>query len=158
MHVLASVNSTYTSIVTSVFSSTIAFKVWLASAAFVLAIIQVSTGARIFGKLQHVIPLSPKVVSPIHRWSGRLAILLTIPVAFHCIFILGFSTYNTRVLIHSIVGSFIYGVIAVKLLMVHSRKYPGWSLPVAGGTLFAVLTTLWITSAAWYFTNVRVGF
>ena len=158
MHVLASVNSTYTSIVTSVFSSTIAFKVWLASAAFVLAIIQVSTGARIFGKLQHVIPLSPKVVSPIHRWSGRLAILLTIPVAFHCIFILGFSTYNPRVLIHSIVGSFVYGVIVVKLLMVHSRRYPGWSLPVAGGTLFAVLTTLWITSAAWYFTNVRVGF
>ena len=158
MHVLASVNSTYTSIVTSVFSSTIAFKVWLASAAFVLAIVQVSTGARIFGKLQRVIPLSPKVVSPIHRWSGRLAILLTIPVAFHCIFILGFSTYNTRVLIHSIVGSFVYGVIIVKLLMVHSRRYPGWSLPVAGGTLFAVLTTLWITSAAWYFTNVRVGF
>ena len=158
MHVLASVNSTYTSIVTSVFSSTIAFKVWLASAAFVLAIVQVSTGARIFGKLQRVIPLSPQVISPIHRWSGRLAILLTIPVAFHCIFILGFSTYNTRVLIHSIVGSFIYGVIAVKLLMVHSRRYPGWSLPVAGGTLFAVLTTLWITSAAWYFTNVRVGF
>jgi hypothetical protein len=158
MHVLASVNSTYTSIVTSVFSSTIAFKVWLASAAFVLAIVQVSTGARIFGKLQHVIPLSPKVVSPIHRWSGRTAILLTIPVAFHCIFILGFSTYNTRVLIHSIVGSFVYGVIVVKLLMVHSRRYPGWSLPVAGGTLFAVLTTLWITSAAWYFANVRVGF
>ena len=74
------------------------------------------------------------------------------------IFILGFSTYNTRVLIHSIVGSFVYGVIIVKLLMVHSRRYPGWSLPVAGGTLFAVLTTLWITSAAWYFTNVRVGF
>ena len=158
MHVLASVNSTYTSIVTSVFSSTIAFKVWLASAAFVLAIVQVSTGARIFGKLQRVIPLSPQVISPIHRWSGRVAILFTLPVAFHCIFILGFSTYNTRVLAHSIVGSFVYGVIVVKLLMVHSRRYPGWSLPVAGGTLFAVLTTLWITSAAWYFTNVRVGF
>ena len=158
MHVLASVNSTYTSIVTSVFSSTIAFKVWLASAAFVLAIIQVSTGARIFGKLQHVIPLSPKVVSPIHRWSGRLAILCVLPVAFHCIFILGFRTTDTRVLVHSIIGSFVFGVIVVKLLMVHSRRYPGWSLPVAGGTLFAVLTTLWITSAAWYFTNVRVGF
>jgi len=117
-----------------------------------------STGARIFGKLQHVIPLPPSVVSPIHRWSGRIAILFTLPVAFHCIFILGFSTYNTRVLVHSILGSFVYGVIVVKLLMVHSRKYPGWALPVAGGTLFAVLVTLWATSAAWYFTNVRVGF
>jgi hypothetical protein len=158
MHILASVNSTYTSIVTSVFSSTIAAKVWFASLAFGLAIVQVSTGARIFGKLQHVIPIPPRIVSPIHRWSGRLAILATLPVAFHCIFILGFSTYNTRVLVHSIVGSFVYGVIVVKLLMVHSRKHPGWALPVAGGTLFAVLVTLWVTSAAWYFTNVRFGF
>jgi hypothetical protein len=158
VHILASVNSTYTSIVTSVFSSTIAAKAWLASIAVGLAIVQVSTGARIFGKLQHVIPLQPSVVAPIHRWSGRLAILFTLPVAFHCIFILGFSTYNTRVLVHSILGSFVYGVIVVKLLMVHSRKHPGWSLPLAGGTLFAVLVTLWATSAAWYFTNVRFGF
>jgi hypothetical protein len=155
---LASVNSTYTDIVTSVFSSTIAAKVWLASIAFGLAIVQVSTGARIFGKLEHVIPLSPPVVARIHRWSGRLAILFTLPVAFHCIFILGFQTNSPRVLAHSIFGSFVYGVLVIKLLMVHSRKYPGWSLPLAGGTLFAVLTTLWATSAAWYFTNVRVGF
>jgi hypothetical protein len=42
--------------------------------------------------------------------------------------------------------------------MVHSRRYPSWALPVAGGTMFAVLTVLWATSAAWYFANVRVGF
>ena len=155
---LASVNSTYTDIVTSVFSSTIAAKAWLASIAFGLAFVQVSTGARIFGKLQHVIPLSPKVVAPIHRWSGRLAVLFTLPVAFHCIFILGFRTTDARVLAHSIVGSFVYGVLVVKLLMVHSRKYPGWALPVAGGTMFAVLVTLWATSALWYFTNVRFAF
>ncbi len=158
MHVLASANSTYTDIVTSVFSSTIAAKAWFASAAVVLAIIQVSTGARIFGKLEHVIRLSPGVVAPIHRWSGRLAILCVLPVAFHCIFILGFRTTDTRVLVHSIVGSFVFGVIVVKLLMVHGRKYPGWALPLAGGTLFAVLVTLWATSAGWYFTNVRFGF
>jgi uncharacterized protein DUF6529 len=158
MHVLASANGTYTDIVTSVFSSTIAAKAWFATAAFALAFVQVSTGARIFGKLQHVLPVSAGTVAPIHRWSGRLAILCTIPVAFHCIFILGFSTYSTRVLVHSIVGSFVYGVIVVKLLIVHSRRYPGWALPLAGGTLFAVLVTLWATSAAWYFTNVRFGF
>jgi hypothetical protein len=158
MHVVASVNGTYTDIMTSVFSSTIAAKAWFASAAFVLAIVQVTTGARIFGKLQHVIPLSPSTVAPIHRWSGRLAVLCTLPVAFHCIFILGFRSTDSRVLAHSILGSFVYGVLVCKLLMVHSRKYPAWSLPVAGGTLFAVLTTLWATSAAWYFTNIRFGF
>ena len=76
-----------------------------------------------------MIRLSPSVVAPIHRWSGRLAILCVLPVAFHCIFILGFRTTDTRVLVHSIVGSFVFGVIVVKLLMVHSRKYPGWALP-----------------------------
>ena len=158
MHLLGSVSSTYTDIVTWVFSSTIAAKAWFATAAVLLAIVQVSTGARIFGRLEHVIPLSPQVVATVHRWSGRLAVLCTLPVAFHCIFILGFRSTDTRVLVHSIVGSFIYGVIVVKLLMVHSRRYPGWALPVAGGSLFAVLITLWATSAAWYFTNVRFGF
>ena len=155
---LQSVESGYTDAMTSVFSSAIAGKAWFATAAIVLAIVQVSTGARIFGKLQRVIPLPHPVVKTVHRWSGRLAFVCTLPVAFHCIFILGFSTYNTRVLVHSIIGSFVYGVLVVKLLMVHSRNYPGWALPVAGGTMFAVLVTLWATSAAWYFTNVRFGF
>jgi hypothetical protein len=49
-------------------------------------------------------------------------------------------------------------VIVVKLFFVHDRKHPRWVLPVVGGTLFATLTTLWATSALWYFTNVRFGF
>ena len=46
---LASVSSTYSDILTSVFSSTIAAKAWLASVAVLLGVVQVSTGARIFG-------------------------------------------------------------------------------------------------------------
>ena len=61
---------------------------------------------------------------------------------------------------HSIAGAFIYGVVAAKLLVIqhHSRNYPPWMLPVLGGTLAAVLTTLWLTSSLWYFTKVRFGF
>lgn len=84
--------------------------------------------------------------------------LLTLPVAFHCIFILGFQTTSTRVLVHSILGSFVYGVLTVKLFFVHDRMHPRWVLPVVGGTMASVLTLLWATSALWYFTNVRVGF
>ena len=155
---LASVNSTYTDIVTSVFSSTIAAKAWFATAAIVLAIIQVSTGARIFGKLQRLVPIPRPWVNRVHRWSGRLAILCTLPVAFHCIFILGFRTTDARVLAHSIFGSFVYGVIAIKVFFVHDHDHPRWTLPLVGGTLFAVLVTLWATSGLWYFTNVRFGF
>jgi hypothetical protein len=94
----------------------------------------------------------------IHRWSGRLAFVCTLPVAFHCIFILGFQTPDARVLAHSIFGSFLYGVFAVKVFVVRERALPGWALPVAGGALLAVLATMWMTSSFWYFPNVRFGF
>jgi hypothetical protein len=155
---LASVASTYTSIVTSVFSSTIAFKAWFATVAIALACVQVLTGARIFGKLQRFVPIGRPHVNRVHRWSGRLAFVFTLPVAFHCIFILGFQTTNARVLAHSILGSFVYGVFVVKVFFVHDRRHPRWVLPVAGGTMAAVLASLWATSALWYFTNVRFGF
>jgi hypothetical protein len=153
-----SVSGTYTDIVTSVFSATIAAKAWFATAAVVLAILQVTSAARIYGRLERFIPLRGPTVGRIHRWSGRLAVLCTLPVAFHCIFILGFQSSDWRVLLHSVLGSFVYGVIAVKLLFVRSRSYPGWLLPVAGGTLFAVLAGLWASSSLWYFTTVRFGF
>jgi hypothetical protein len=155
---LASVESAYTDFVTSVFSSPIAAKAWFATAAGALALVQITTAARIFGKLQNVIRLPYERVKRIHRWSGRLAFLCTLPVAFHCIFILGFKSTDTRVLVHSTVGSFVYGVFAVKVFFVHDRAHPRWVLPVVGGTLFTTLATLWSTSAFWYFTNVRFGF
>jgi Family of unknown function (DUF6529) len=154
---LASVSSTYTDIAESIFSSTIAMKAWLASGALLLGLVQISTGARIFGKLEHLVPIGRPHVNRVHRWSGRLAILLTLPVAFHCIFILGFQTVNTRVLVHSIFGSFVYGVLVVKLFFVHDARHPRWTLPLVGGTMFAVLATLWLTSSFWYFTEVRFG-
>jgi hypothetical protein len=155
---LASVESFYTDLVTSVFSTPIAFKAWFATAAALLAIVQVTTGARIFGKLTGIVPVPPPAVNRIHRWSGRLAVLFTLPVAFHCIFILGFQTDDARVFAHSVLGTFIYGVLAVKLFFVHDRDHPRWTLPLVGGTLFTVLVLLWSTSSLWYFTEVEFGF
>jgi Family of unknown function (DUF6529) len=154
----ASVESTYTDLVTSVFSAPIAFKAWFATAALFFGVLQVATGARIFGKLASVVPVAPPRVNRIHRWSGRLAILCTLPVAFHCIFILGFETTDARVFAHSLIGSFIYGVFVVKVWFVRDRDHPRWVVPIVGGTLFTVLVALWSTSSLWYFTQVRFGF
>jgi hypothetical protein len=154
----ASVESTYTDLVTSVFSAPIAFKAWFATAALFFGVLQVATGARIFGKLQSVVRVAPPRVNGIHRWSGRLAILSTLPVAFHCIFILGFQTTDARVFAHSLIGSFIYGVFVVKVWFVRDRDHPRWVVPIVGGTLFTVLVALWSTSSLWYFTQVRFGF
>jgi hypothetical protein len=155
---LASVNSSYTDLMTSVFTSTIAGKAWFATAAALLALIQVTTAARIFGHVQNVVRIPFPLVKAVHRWSGRLAFLCLLPVAFHCIFILGFRTTDTRVLIHSIAGSVVFGVFAVKIFFVHDSAHPRWTLPVVGGTLFGVLMTLWLTGSLWYFHTTGLHF
>jgi len=93
----------------------------------------------------------------VHRWSGRAAILLTLPVAYHCIFLLGFGTDDTRVYIHSLLGSFLYGTLLAKVLVVRSNGFQGWALPLGGGALFCILLGLWLTSAFWFFRIVGIG-
>jgi hypothetical protein len=152
------VGTEYEDLLETVFSAPIAAKAWLASIAIVLALVQITTAARIYGKLAPVLPFSASGVARVHRWSGRIALLITLPIVFHCVFILGFQTSDLRVTLHSLAGTFFYGVFAAKVLFVRSRSYPGWVLPVAGGTLFTVLAVLWTTSSLWYFTDVRFGF
>ena len=74
-----------------------------------------------------------------HRWSGRTAFLVTLPVFFHCVTILGFQTPDTRVAVHALVGTFFYGVFAAKVLIVRDRSLPGWALPTAGLTLASMV-------------------
>jgi uncharacterized protein DUF6529 len=154
---LGDVNETYTDLMTAVFSSTIAAKAWLATAAIVLALVQVTTASRMYGKLGFL-RFGGSWVPPVHRWSGRLAFICTLPVFFHCVTILGFQTPDTRVAVHALAGSFVYGVFVAKVLIVRDRGLPAWALPAAGITLASVLALVWVTSSLWYFTNVDFGF
>lgn len=158
MSVLLDLSSRYAEVVTKVFSEPSAFKAWLATAAVSLAVVQVLSAARIYGRLEGLIRIPYPPIGRIHRWSGRLVFLFTLPVAFNCIFIAGFQTTDTRVAVHSLAGSFVYGVFAAKVFIVKDHGYPRWALPVVGGTLFTILTTIWLTSSLWYFTEVRFGF
>jgi hypothetical protein len=33
---------------------------------------------------------------------------------------------------------------------------PGWTLPVVGGTVFALLILVWLTSSLWFFRTIGV--
>jgi hypothetical protein len=154
---LADVNETYTDLITTVFSSTIAFKAWFATAALAFVVVQLLTAARIYGRVGFLPERGPAIATT-HRWSGRIAFLLTLPVFFHCVTILGFQTPDARVAVHSLAGTFVYGAFAAKVIIVRDRELPGWALPAAGLTLASILVVLWLTSALWYFTNVRFGF
>jgi Family of unknown function (DUF6529) len=137
------------------FSDTLHMKVWLITAAVVLGFFQLLTAARIYQLLRFSPP--GRLYNLVHRFSGYTAVALTVPVAYHCIFLLGFGTYDLRVYIHSILGSTVYGIFIAKVLLVRSRRFPGWALPIAGGLLFSTLLGLWLTSALWFFSTFGAG-
>jgi Family of unknown function (DUF6529) len=134
------------------FSSLLSMKAWLTTAVVVLAVVQLATALRMYGRLGAgpVAAWTPRV----HRWSGRLAFLLSIPVAYHCLWALGYQNYDTRVLVHSLVGCFFYGIFVAKMLALRMQRLPGWTLPVAGGLTFTALVAIWWTSSLWFFTTV----
>jgi hypothetical protein len=136
------------------FSDTIHMKVWLATAAATLGLFQLFTAAWIFRKLPWP---KPSWVNPVHRWSGRLAFALTLPIAYHCIFKLGFQSATTRTLMHSLLGSAFFGAFGAKVTIVELRRFPTPVLPIAGGFLFAVLIAVWYTSALWFFREFGVA-
>jgi mono/diheme cytochrome c family protein len=130
------------------FEDPIHLKAAFATAVVVLACFQLFTAAWIFRRLPWP---KPAWVNPVHRWSGRLAFVLTLPVAYHCIFKLGFQDPSTRVLAHSLFGCAVYGAFASKVTIVRLHRFPRFVLPVAGGLLFAVLIGVWWTSAVWLY-------
>ena len=129
------------------FSSGLAAKAALTTMAFVLGCVQLVTGLGMFGR----IPLRGNWVAPLHRWSGRIAVAFTVPVAVHCLYALGFQTFDARVAVHSILGCFFFGAFICKMLILTRDDSPGWALPVLGGVVFSGLTALWMTAALWYF-------
>lgn len=131
------------------FSSPFYMKAWLASAALVLAFGQLVTAAGMYGVFG--ISSRTRFYHIVHRWSGRFAIALTLPVAFNCLFDLGLSPMDMRIMIHAILGAFIYGIFVAKFLLLRVDHAPGWILPILGSALFATVLGLWLTSAYWWF-------
>jgi hypothetical protein len=126
------------------FSDPIHLKAWFATAALTLAVFQLFTAAWIFGRL----PWRKTFwVNPVHRWSGRLAFVAILPVAYHCIFKLGFQSGDDRVMWHSLFGCFVFGAFAAKVIVVRLRRFPRFVLPLAGGILFTSLVVVWWTHA-----------
>ena len=133
------------------FKDTITMKVWLAGLAVLFALVQLGSALWMYGK----IPLgaAPAWLGSLHRVSGRLAFLLSLPVAYHCLYQLAFQDTSTRVLIHSLLGCAFYGAFAAKVVVVRSPSLPGIALPLAGGTLFTLLVGVWLTSGGWFISN-----
>jgi hypothetical protein len=138
------------------FSDGLHAKAWLGSVAFVLAIVQVLSALAMWGKLGGF--SAGNGTAFLHRWSGRVAVLVSLPVAAHCLYALGFQSFDTRVLLHSLFGCFFYGLFVCKMIVLTRSRTPGWAVPVAGATVFTALVGLWVTSSLWFFSEFGVSF
>jgi hypothetical protein len=138
------------------FTTTLHFKAWMTTLALLLAIFQLLGGLWMFGRLPF--GHAPLWIGPAHRILGSLALLVSLPVAYHCLWSLGFNPDpgGGRRFWHSVLGCAFYGTFATKVLVVRSHRMPGWALPVVGGLLFTVLVLIWLTSSLWFFRTIGV--
>jgi Family of unknown function (DUF6529) len=112
---------TYPSGLKLFFSDSIHLKAWFATTAVALAVTQLITAAWIFRRLPWA---RPEWIPAVHRWAGPLLFVVTLPVAYHCIFRLGFQKTDGRVLAHSFLGCAFYGAFVTKVLIVRLHRFP----------------------------------
>ena len=120
-----------------------------------LAVVQVLLALWMYRKL----PLAgrpPRPVPVTHRVTGLALFALTVPVAVHCLIAYGVQLTSPRVAVHSVAGCLFYGAFTAKVLLVQSRRLPGWALPAAGGALAILVAVLWYTSALWYYNGYQL--
>jgi len=138
------------------FSGPLTVKVWLTTGAFLFALVQLVSALLMYGKIPGV--AAPSWTGTLHRWSGRVAFLLAVPVAIHCLYAVGLRFDEPRVVIHSLLGCFFFGAFTVKMLVLSKKGTPGWSLPLFGGLVFTAVVGLWLTASLWYFTTFGLRF
>jgi hypothetical protein len=128
------------------FGSIIRMKVWLGLVVCVLALLQLVSALWMYGRIRRP---APARIGTIHRVIGLLALLVSLPVAFACLYGIGFYTGDLRVLLHSAAGCLFYGAFVVKVAGLHTRG-PSWLVPFAGGADFTLLVLIVLTSVGWY--------
>ncbi|WP_197084872.1 DUF6529 family protein [Saccharothrix sp. ST-888] len=127
----------------------ILLKAQLGSALLGLALIQLLLALWMYGRLP-ALRAAPHRVHTVHRLIGLTAFLLSLPIARHCITAYGVQFTDTRVALHSLAGCFLYGAFVAKVIVVRHRRWPGWALPLAGGTLVTAIALIWYVAPFWY--------
>jgi plastocyanin len=133
-------------------TGTFPLKSALASGVLAFAAFQLYTSLWLYGKINRKRAL-PRRLGIVHRVSGYSAILLSLPIAYNCLLAYGFEDFDRRVLVHALAGCFFYGAFAAKIVIVRSKRLPGWTLPMAGGTLITIIVLLWYSAALWYYND-----
>jgi hypothetical protein len=151
-------DGTFDSVALLFFSDQLSMKTWLAFVAGLLAIFQIITAEIMYGRIK--LARFPKWLVNGHRLAGLGAFLFTLPVAYHCLWSIGFNfgSQSWRVWAHSLAGLFFYGAFVSKVILIRVKGLPEWAIPVAGGLLFLSLIVAVLTSVTVGFSREGFGF
>jgi hypothetical protein len=127
-------------------------KVIATTIVFALAGLEVAMAARFWG----VVPaprMSTGTAAKIHRINGRIALPLAVLVAITCLAGPAGPTSPMRVLLHSLFGSALFAVLAVKFTIIRVARRGDQFLPYLGGAVFLLFGGLWATSVFQFVTG-----
>jgi hypothetical protein len=129
----------------------LAWKASVASLIVVLAALQVALAGRFWA--ERGLPIAPTTAATVHRWNGRVLLVLSLLLGYVCLLTQAGPTDPLRILLHSIFGGTLFVLLGVKLAVLHVvRGRRAW-LPTVGVALFANYVVLWFLSAFDYVRN-----
>ena len=90
----------------------------------------------------------------VHRYGGRIAILLAAVIAFYCMVDVGAPNQPLRVVVHIVAGSTAFALLAVKFALIRWKPYLAYdTAPWIGRIVAIAFVAIWITSGFAYFTG-----
>jgi Family of unknown function (DUF6529) len=90
----------------------------------------------------------------VHRWGGRIAIVLAALVAFFCMTDIGAPSNPLRVVVHVVAGSTAFALLGIKFALIRWRPSLAYdTAPWIGRVVAICFVAIWITSGLAYFTG-----
>jgi len=90
----------------------------------------------------------------VHRWGGRIAIVLAALIAFFCMIDIGAPREPLRVVVHVVAGSTAFALLGIKFALIRWRPSLAYdTAPWIGRVVAVCFVVIWITSGFAFFTN-----
>ena len=115
-------------------------KAWLAVVAIIGSVVQLATISRVYDWTKRIPPGAAATLGAIHRWSGRVTLIVGGAVMYMCMtgpFASGFTT-------HRLVGYLLAAVIVTKIVILRADRF-GALLPYLGVLAIAGWVTCFLT-------------
>ena len=88
----------------------------------------------------------------VHRWGGRIAIVLAAIIAFYCMTDIGAPHAPVRVAVHAVAGATAFALLGVKFALIRWKPSLAYdTAPWIGRIVAICFVAIWITSAYFYF-------